>query len=156
MSYPSIYEETIQHLENRITIYDHYGLCLETELFKNSRSGIRSVADTKGELCRYDFETSIEPAMKPIYEAQTYDFCIEYEPDLLRKKKLLPILEPPSEGEESITEEGEFEPNFQWLVSRLIDSNLLKFDTPEPQKINSILPLIQMGLSPKNGPTPRT
>ena len=47
-----------------------------------------------------------------------------------RKRKLIPILEPPSEGEESITDTNDFEPSFKWIANRLIDSSLLSFDTP--------------------------
>lgn len=45
---------------------------------QNRGNPIHSISEWKGELSYYNFETSINPVMRSIYEAQTFDIGGEY------------------------------------------------------------------------------
>ena len=64
----SLYVQTMEEVEKRIEMAIHYGLSPETELMRQGTSTIHSISEWKGELCYYNFETSINPLMRSIYE----------------------------------------------------------------------------------------
>ena len=90
-------------------------------------------------LSQYSISTAVDPHLASIY-APAYDDVSKYMVLPLFSKKPSSysfILLPPSEGEDSVcSQDGPFEPSFNWLAKRLTDTSLLKLDQPEPFKYN--------------------
>ena len=117
-------------MEERVGFFNQRQLSAENILNQPNNYSVRTLSEIVPQMCVVDLkQTPLHYDLADIYMGrEAYQSPLED----AEYKFLLP---PVSEGEDSITEDDDFEPTFKWLSNTIIDSNFLLTDKIEPKKV---------------------